>query len=246
MTNQTIDGVPRERVEKMFTQLRTVEGRSELREELRALLDSAPAGWRPCSPELLESGVDCATAPRWSSKEWDGHAHWHPAPAAQPQGEPVALTAVGVLRDDGDGGLEPEWILEGGTAELWAGAVLLVADEDQELCAEDGHCELYRAPSEQPAPVDMVLVAEAWEACGGNPGIKADRAELLTALRLMNESEDEQPAPVTPDDAKLREALIRECQNMQNVTPGSPLYERVIAGNIADQSTDGFTPIKKD
>lgn len=67
------------------------------------------------------------------------------------RGEPVAFTAVGVLRDDGDGGLEPEWILEGGTAELWAGAVLLVADDDQELCAEDGHCELYR---EQPAPAD--------------------------------------------------------------------------------------------
>ncbi|WP_177477853.1 hypothetical protein [Pseudomonas sp. GW531-T4] len=66
------------------------------------------------------------------------------------QGEPVALTAVGILRDDGDGGLAPEWILEGGTAELWAGAVLLIADGAQDLCAEDGHCDLYR---EQPAPV---------------------------------------------------------------------------------------------
>lgn len=63
----------------------------------------------------------------------------------QTQGEPVAFTAVGVLRDDGDGSLVPDWILEGGTSELWAGAVLLIADEDQELCAEDGHCELYRA-----------------------------------------------------------------------------------------------------
>lgn len=31
--------------------------------------------------------MDCATAPRWSSKEWDGHSHWHPSPAAQHQGE---------------------------------------------------------------------------------------------------------------------------------------------------------------
>jgi hypothetical protein len=75
-------------------------------------------------------------------------------PATQPQADPVAFTAVGVLRDDGDGGLVPEWILEGGTSELWAGAMLLIADEDQELCAEDGHCELYRA---QPAPVAAVL-----------------------------------------------------------------------------------------
>ena len=41
-----------------------------------------PTGWLPCSPNILESGVDCATSPRWSSKEWDGHSHWHPAPIA--------------------------------------------------------------------------------------------------------------------------------------------------------------------
>lgn len=39
-----------------------------------------PTGWLPCSPNILESGVDCDTSPRWSSKEWDGHSHWHPAP----------------------------------------------------------------------------------------------------------------------------------------------------------------------
>ena len=41
-----------------------------------------PTGWLPCSPNILESGVDCAKSPRWSSKEWDGHSHWHPAPIA--------------------------------------------------------------------------------------------------------------------------------------------------------------------
>lgn len=50
-----------------------------------ALADPVPpAGYAPCSPELLESGVDCATAPRWSSPEWDGHSHWHPVPPAGP------------------------------------------------------------------------------------------------------------------------------------------------------------------
>ncbi|QLL11747.1 hypothetical protein [Pseudomonas chlororaphis] len=48
-----------------------------------------PAGYAPCSPELLEPGVDCATAPRWSSPTWDGHSHWHPMPPAG--GEPEAL-----------------------------------------------------------------------------------------------------------------------------------------------------------
>jgi hypothetical protein len=35
-----------------------------------------PAGWRPCTPELLKSGVNCGAAPRWA----DGPIgqHWHP------------------------------------------------------------------------------------------------------------------------------------------------------------------------
>lgn len=51
-----------------------------------------PAGYAPCSPELLESGVDCATAPRWSSQTRDGHSHWHPVPPAG--GEPEVLATV--------------------------------------------------------------------------------------------------------------------------------------------------------
>ena len=35
-----------------------------------------PAGWRPCSPELLESGVDCDKAPRWFAGPIG--QHWHP------------------------------------------------------------------------------------------------------------------------------------------------------------------------
>lgn len=59
----------------------------------------------------------------------------------------VQLTAVARLRDNGDGGLEPDWLLEGGTAELWDGALLLVADNAPDLCADDGGAELYRAQS---------------------------------------------------------------------------------------------------
>lgn len=140
-TNQTIDGVPREQLVRWEEMLRTPPGRQELLEELRALLD-APAKCEMCdgSGHLGMGLCECFDKP-----------------AAQPQGEPVAFTAVGVLRGDGEGGLVPEWILEGGTSELWAGAMLLIADEDQELCAEDGHCELYRAPVEQPAPVAVEL-----------------------------------------------------------------------------------------
>lgn len=37
----------------------------------------------------------------------------------------------------------------------------------------------------------MVPVQQAWEAAGGNPGIKAEPHELINVLRLMNEADDE-------------------------------------------------------
>lgn len=61
------------------------------------------------------------------------------------QTRPPAQPVVGYIRP-----LDKE---KGGTAELWEGTVLLVADRDPELCAEDGHCELYRHLPAQPAPV---------------------------------------------------------------------------------------------
>ncbi|WP_236193557.1 hypothetical protein [Pseudomonas faucium] len=64
-------------------------------------------------------------------------------PAEQHQGEPIMLTAVATLVDEGDGGLEPSWLLEGGTAELFAGMTLLVAENAPELCHEDGSAEVY-------------------------------------------------------------------------------------------------------
>ena len=141
-TNQTIDGVPRDDLELVLLHGHSTHESDQAWDRLRALLDAKPetvAGHHPA----------CRAVDDYKPGECSHSCK----PAVQPQGEPVALTAVGVLRDDGDGGLAPEWTLEGGTAELWAGAVLLIADEDQDLCAEDGHCELYR---EQPAPVAAV------------------------------------------------------------------------------------------
>jgi hypothetical protein len=34
-----------------------------------------PLNWKPCSPELLRSGVNCATAPRWSAGPVGQHYH---------------------------------------------------------------------------------------------------------------------------------------------------------------------------
>ena len=202
-TNQTIDGVlvPRETLQKWLDDIgpsRHVTQYAALkRDELRALLD-APAPRAEFKKiemaHVMNALEDVRGKPVLTSNQCHDLARAlndrllsplqllaMPAEylaAAQTQGVPVALTAVGVLRDDGDGGLAPEWTLEGGTAELWEGAVLLIAAEDQELCAEDGHCTLYRG---QPAPVAVVLpepmqdpgpiagltsrYAQGWNAC---------------------------------------------------------------------------------
>ncbi|MFO3723975.1 hypothetical protein [Pseudomonas sp. HLMP] len=62
---------------------------------------------------------------------------------AEQHHEPIMLTAVAELVDDGDGGLEALWLLEGGTAELFAGMTLLVADNAPDLCSENGSAEVY-------------------------------------------------------------------------------------------------------
>lgn len=81
MTNKPMLSVERDLLESCWAALMQ-KGQVIKALELRALLDKSPTGWLPCSPNLLESGVDCATSPRWSSKEWGGHSHWHPSPIA--------------------------------------------------------------------------------------------------------------------------------------------------------------------
>lgn len=77
--------------------------------------------------------------------------------AEQPQGEPIMLTAAATLVDDGDGGLEASWLLEGGTAELFAGMTLLVAENAPDLCQEDGSAEVYTHAD----PGELERLAEA-------------------------------------------------------------------------------------
>lgn len=101
MTNKPMLSVDRDLLERVVdNRYREKENisisRHEALWELRALIDKPPSGWLPCSPNILESGVDCATAPRWSSKEWDGHSHWHPSLAAHKQPAPVYQVCDGV------------------------------------------------------------------------------------------------------------------------------------------------------
>jgi hypothetical protein len=74
-----------------------------------------------------------------------------------------------------------------GAASRVAGQVALLWERDR------------RAALATPAPVaqgDTITVQEAWEAAGGNPGIKATKSELLDALSMLDKVCDEAPAPV--------------------------------------------------
>jgi hypothetical protein len=58
----------------------------------------------------------------------------------------ITIEAVGVTRE-GDDGLYIEWTLEGGIAALeTAGLVLFACPEANDMCDEDGSCEVYLAP----------------------------------------------------------------------------------------------------
>lgn len=100
-------------------------------------------------------------------------------PVAQRQGEPIMLTAVATLEDDGDGGLEPRWLLEGDTAELFAGMLLLVADNAPGLCEEDGSAEVYTHAD--PGEVER-LKREIDHLKGGGQLLVQDRDELRARL----------------------------------------------------------------
>jgi hypothetical protein len=144
----------------------------------------------------------------------------------------VALTAVATLVDDGDGGLEPSWLLEGGTAELVEGMYLLVADTDQTLCVEDGHCELYRAPQEKDNTNIALAIAIARRSLASAewmirrylpthnwlPHITKDNERFMALLKGETPT-DEQPAEVD------REVGIKEIMDIPGV--GRRMAEKV-------------------
>lgn len=144
--------VPKDRM-KSLARLGLVRTTGFSRYEITDAGDAVIEGLRAASVLVScnKCGVQMVDCPE-CSHQWDHFFECGNRSAFQSQGAPVALTAVGVLRANADGRLVPEWILEGGTAELWDGVVLLVADTDPDLCAEDGHCELYRRPPEQSTP----------------------------------------------------------------------------------------------
>lgn len=88
---------------------------------------------------------------------WNPEKHGRDCPAhqaarpAQTEPQPIGVTAVAITRENEDGELYLDWLLEGGIAELeFAGQVLVVAEKP--ITDDEGSGEVYAAPIAQAAP----------------------------------------------------------------------------------------------
>ena len=144
-TNQTIDGVPRELLEKALRDASTIRFPTDNHvTELRALLDAPAYPNRLCHTDYTTHPYICGCLK--GDEEAQRRFDEHQAKAAQPQGKPVAHC---LLRRNGSG----EWVND---AKSWADGA-----PSREIMAEcEKHPELYRvrlAYAEQPAPVAVVM-----------------------------------------------------------------------------------------
>lgn len=82
-------------------------------------------------------------------------------------------------------------------------------------------CDECRPAPAAPVAADTISIQEAWEAAGGNPGIKATKSELLDALRMLDKVCDEAPAaPVAQaNQVKALENIRDDCMP-DDLTPG--------------------------
>ncbi|MCO7566396.1 hypothetical protein NJI34_28430 [Pseudomonas sp. S 311-6] len=159
-------------------------------------------------------------------------------PAEQHQGKPIMLTAVAELVDDGDGGLEARWLLEGGTAELFAGMTLLVADNAPDLCSEDGSAEVYTHAD----PGEVERLRDDLDECDGE------------RWKLRNER-DTLRAQLAERDALLEEAYRdgwndgqEAIEQRYQTTPRTSTdgWERFKAANALSASAKPSAPVERD
>ncbi|MFS0827638.1 hypothetical protein [Pseudomonas phoenicis] len=144
---------------------------------------------RELSEELAELITAQARACGGGAREiWEAICAQFGQPAQQHQSMPIMLTAVATLTDDGDGGLAPSWLLEGGTAELFAGMTLLVADNAPDLCSEDGSAQVYTR--DDPDELERLRkgVSKHWKVvCDQRAELETLRAQLAEAQALLRD-----------------------------------------------------------
>lgn len=141
--------------------------------------------------------------------------------ASAANAEPILVQAVAVTRDAGEDGLELDWLLEGGIAEMeFAGQVLFAMHEANDLCDEDGSAYVYRTP---PAEVTSTIGVELMSSVGNDEALGV-MAKSLGSIREQSVSPD--AVRVIQDsaiDCGLTGTGIMELQ-VKHVDSGSVLY----------------------
>lgn len=218
MTNKPMLSVERELIRRIADHCKFwvghpyLEAIADVEVELRALLDKSPTGWMPCSPNLLESGVDCATSPRWSSKEWDGHSHWHPARAAPHQGDPVAWLNVATGHVTTSAVVVMDWDDEEEQVQsLYAEQPAQVADQAQcEECKGWGYHENHHEGGG----------TECGECDGsGNATVAATVAVVMPDVDELAQIIRKVDGSHTLGAGSLAEAIIEEVSRLNGVKP---------------------------
>lgn len=225
MSNNQMISVPRGTVENAAELLQEYN-KCSIARDLRAILDK-PAEQHQGDPVALPARKPWnGLLPTADNLKGEGYnacldelAKLGPLYTRPAQGEAINLAAVATLVDDGDGGLEASWLLEGGTAELFAGMTLLVADNAPDLCAEDGSAQVYTHAD--PAEVERLRAGLRNEIEAGDSW-KREAEDLRTELensytvaeheRLVAKGQETNAAYIKSLRAQLaeRDALLRE------------------------------------
>lgn len=115
------------------------------------------------------------------------------------------------------------------------------------MYAEEVRRFRYSAKATEGGEPAMISIQEAWEAAGGNPGIKATRQDLLEALKAMDEAigDDDARAPLSDDELRaewLAAGGEIHGPNVETVSmPEAKYFElRRRAGHEAAQAAHGL------
>ncbi|MDO7911386.1 hypothetical protein Q6A49_12665 [Pseudomonas sp. 22-AL-CL-001] len=124
---------------------------------------------------------------------------------------------MATLEEDGDGGLEPNWLLEGGTAELLAGMTLLVADNAPHLCDDDGSAQVYTHAD----PAEFERLSAAYVAAGERE--HALRTQLAQTQALLRTQDDLLSQAYQHDIGTPLKREIRAAALPASAEPSAPL-----------------------
>lgn len=165
--------------------------------------------------------------------------------------EPITIEAVAVTRE-GDDGLYLEWTIEGGIAALEsAGMVLFACPEANDMCVEEGSCEIYLQPVDLDATEQRGFIRGMKAENNANhelrhqlddyaASLQVERDELQNLLQLLDQ---------TPLDEWYRKSLnVKVAESLRKLknNPKPLTYYSSQATKCAGCMVHKHTPLRVD